>query len=337
MITLLPILVGSLLVAAHGDHSFDLNDANDDGLSYAERHMHTEHHIDSFDLESFFKLHDLDMNGYWDEAEIQAVYGLHHHTVKDKLKQPELVDARTRVVVDKVLQRLDTNKDGKISLTEFLAGGTEGLPSFEGYKDLGHHYDEESEYFLHHEELYHSTPDTQTDESYTHPEDIAHFRHHADIEDEEDSRERKFEGLAEDADITKDHVAHDPLDIHAHAEGEGPSDTPPEPESTLQPGDEVEAPPRPKRVDPNAQPQRIMDAAGSKLKEGWESAKEAVVEKGSKYEGHGRPRNVEERLKAGVPYSKLRSPRFRLDTMETDFGFVNSEYKMRKGLRSDEF
>jgi hypothetical protein len=24
--------------------------------------------------------------------------------------------------------------------------------------------------FLHHEELYHSTPETQTDESYTHPE-----------------------------------------------------------------------------------------------------------------------------------------------------------------------
>lgn len=26
---------------------------------------------------------------------------------------------------------------GRISLEEFLAGGTEGLPSFEGYKDLG--------------------------------------------------------------------------------------------------------------------------------------------------------------------------------------------------------
>lgn len=26
---------------------------------------------------------------------------------------------------------------GRISLAEFLAGGNEGLPSFEGYKDLG--------------------------------------------------------------------------------------------------------------------------------------------------------------------------------------------------------
>lgn len=29
-----------------------------------------------------------------------------------------------------------------------------------------------------HEELYHNTPETQTDESYTHPEDIEHFRNH---------------------------------------------------------------------------------------------------------------------------------------------------------------
>lgn len=44
------------------------------------------------------------------------------------------------------------------------------MPSFVSYPDLGHHYDEESEYFLHHEELYHGTPETQTDESYNHPE-----------------------------------------------------------------------------------------------------------------------------------------------------------------------
>ncbi len=75
--------------------------------------MHTEHHIDSFDLESFFKLHDLNMDGVWDEAEIQAVYGLHHHSVSEKIPQPELVEGRTRMVVDKVLQKLDKDKDGE--------------------------------------------------------------------------------------------------------------------------------------------------------------------------------------------------------------------------------
>ncbi|WWD16657.1 hypothetical protein CI109_101087 [Kwoniella shandongensis] len=318
MIRLLPLLTSALLVVAHSEHSFDLNDQDDAGMSYAERHMHTEHHIDSFDLESFFKLHDLDMDGFWDEAEIQAVYGLHHHSVKEKIPQQALVDGRTQVVVDKVLSKLDTNKDGKISLEEFMAGGTEGLPSFEGYKDLGHHYDEESEYFLHHEELYHSTPETQTDESYTHAEDIEHFRHHGAIEDEEDARERIFEGLNEQADLAKDHVAADPLDEHAHAPGEGPADPVPiaEGEGALKPGDEVDAPPRPKRVDPAAAPQRILNAGGAK--DEWESAKQ-VAQGQPGYDGHGRPRSPEERLRTGVPYS----------------GFT--QYKMRKGLRSDEF
>lgn len=55
--------------------------------------------------------------------------------------------------------------------------------------------DEESEYFVHHEEIYHNTPDKQTEESYTHPEDIAHFAHHERIEAEEEQRERKAEGM----------------------------------------------------------------------------------------------------------------------------------------------
>lgn len=79
--------------------------------------MHTEHHIDSFDLESFFKLHDLNMDGVWDELEIQAVYGLHHHSVKERIPQPELIEGRTQMIVEAVLKKLDTNRD-----SEFLIG-----------------------------------------------------------------------------------------------------------------------------------------------------------------------------------------------------------------------
>ncbi|ODN80739.1 hypothetical protein, variant [Cryptococcus amylolentus CBS 6039] len=314
---LFPLLLATTALA-HGDHSFDLADDADHALSYAERHMHTEHHIDSFDLESFFKLHDLDMDGFWDVPEIQAVYGLRHHSIKEKIGKVEMVDERAKNIVRRVLEALDKDEDGKISLLEFMLGGTGGLPSFDGYKDLGHHYDEESEYFLHHEELYHSTPETQTDESYSHPEDIQHFRHHAEIEDEEDSRERKFEGLSNDANLEKDHVAADPLDHHAHAPGEGPpaDDIPPlaEGEENLKPGDEVDPPaPKPvvpKRVDPDAAPQRILD--GGKVGD-LEGLKE--VAQGQPGYGGGRPRTPEERLRSGVPY----------------------KYKMKKGLRYDEF
>jgi hypothetical protein len=73
--------------------------------------MHTEHHIDSFDLNSFFALHDLNSDGSWDEPEIQAVYGLHHHSVKGKMPDAH-IEGRADVVVKKVLEKLDTNKDG---------------------------------------------------------------------------------------------------------------------------------------------------------------------------------------------------------------------------------
>jgi len=296
-------------------------------MSYAERHMHTEHHIDSFDLESFFVLHDLNRDGFWDVAEIQAVYGLHHHSVKTRLPEPALIEGRADVVVSKVLKRLDTDKDRRVSLAEFLAGGTEGLPSFEGYRDLGHHYDEESEFFLHHEELYHSTPETQTDESYVHPEDFDHFTHHAHIEAEEDARERAFAGLPADADLSQDHVAvPDALDTHQHAPGEGPQEViseqgegggeggEQEQEPVLQPGDPVPAKPRLYRADPGKRPDRLGAPSAGPGREDWNGAKDRA--RGQKYAAdHGRPRSPEERLKAGVPY----------------------KYKIRKGLRADEF
>lgn len=69
------------------------------------------------------------------------------------------------------------------------------------------------EFFLHHEgnfssqgtcshaypslsEQFHSTPETQTDESYNHPEDLEHFAHHEDIEFKEAEKEAKFQGLS---------------------------------------------------------------------------------------------------------------------------------------------
>jgi nucleobindin len=46
-----------------------------------------------------------------------------------------------------------------------------------------------------HTEEFHSTPETQTDESYNHPEDIEHFAHHEAIEREEAEREARFQGI----------------------------------------------------------------------------------------------------------------------------------------------
>lgn len=77
--------------------------------------MINEHHIDTFDLPSFFHLHDLDMDGFWDKDEIAAVYGLRHHSViKGKNERP-MPEAIENLVVFDVLRKLDTDKDGEYS------------------------------------------------------------------------------------------------------------------------------------------------------------------------------------------------------------------------------
>ena len=99
----------------------------------------------------------------------------------------------------------------------------------------------------------------------------------------------------------KDHVVADPLEKHAHADGEGP-DGNGSVEPDLKAGDPVEPPPRLVREAPGATPQRLAKSDGSG-KEDWQRAGEQA--RGKEY-GHeqGRPRSPEERLRANVPYSK---------------------------------
>ena len=184
-----------------------------DKSSYIQMHMASEHHIGAFNLASFFSLHDLDRNNILDRSEIEAIYGVHHSESKKHSPNHEVHDEKANRIVKGVLDRIDKNGDGVITKKEFLDAGPEGLPSFEeefGKGALGHHYDEESEFFVHHEEIYHNTPETQTDSSYNHPEDIEHFAKHEKIEQEEEQRERKAEGLPsieEDARLRKEAAA----------------------------------------------------------------------------------------------------------------------------------
>jgi len=165
--------------------------------NYMQEHMASEHHIGAFDLASFFALHDLDRNGILERPEIEAIYGVHHSLSRKHSPNAEVHDGKADTIVREVLRRLDFNKDGVITRAEFLRGGKAGLPQFPefGAHALGHHYDEESEYFVHHESLYHNRPEDQTAEAYKHKEDLEHFDHHAAIEREEEERERLAEGM----------------------------------------------------------------------------------------------------------------------------------------------
>ena len=165
--------------------------------NYIQEHMAAEHHIGAFDLAAFFALHDLDRNGLLDRPEIEAIYGVHHSLSRKHSPDAEIHDGKADRIVREVLRRLDFNRDGVITRAEFIRGGTGGLPLFPEYgkNALGHHYDEESEFYVHHESIYHNKPEQQTDEAYSHKEDDEHFRNHDRIEREEEERERKAEGL----------------------------------------------------------------------------------------------------------------------------------------------
>lgn len=47
---------------------------------------------------------------------------------------------QVELVISKVLESLDDNDDGVITLREFTNGGENGLPSFPQLHGLGHHY-----------------------------------------------------------------------------------------------------------------------------------------------------------------------------------------------------
>ncbi|KAF7302661.1 Precursor to secretory protein [Mycena chlorophos] len=210
------VLVLARLAVAH-EHGTGMQ-PGEDIKAYAQRHMATEHHIESFDLRSFFQLHDLNRDGFWDKEEVEAIYGVHHVYSQKKSKDDEEHQKKADHISSTVLKLLDKDGDGQISPEEFEAVGLDGLPNFESLGAEGHHYDVESEFFLHHEEEFHSTPETQTDESYNHPEDIEHFAHHEAIERKEAEKEAEFQGIT----VEEALASHDPpKDEPGAAEGSG--------------------------------------------------------------------------------------------------------------------
>lgn len=134
--------------------------------------------------------------------------------------------------------------------------------------------------------------------------------------------------------MTKDHVAADPLDHHEHAPGQGPLDENENPQSRgdrdgdendFKPGDEVDPPPVrvPKRVDPGAAPQRIVKAGHLEELGGL---KQAALEQPG-WVGGARPKSAEERLRAGVPYSKSSIFPFTYFTLASQLTRRSAEYK----------
>jgi hypothetical protein len=75
---------------------------------------------------------------------VQHVYRL---LVTDRGEQDEEEQKKkAEHIVNSVLERIDLDKDGRISADELEKVGLDGLPNFEGAE--GHHYDVESGMYL---------------------------------------------------------------------------------------------------------------------------------------------------------------------------------------------
>ncbi|KZS93324.1 hypothetical protein SISNIDRAFT_549703 [Sistotremastrum niveocremeum HHB9708] len=289
--TFVSVAGGIFAVYGHGGDHEDILQKAESTEQYAARHMASEHHIDSFDSASFFQLHDLNRNGFWEREEIEAIYGVHHVYSQKKSKDEEAHQQKADHIVNTILSLMDVNKDGKISLEEFEKAGLDSLPNFNSLGAEGHHYDVESEFFLHHEEIYHATPESQTDDSYTHPEDIEHFAEHEAIEAEEERRERVYQGIRE--------------------EGEAPSPS----HNTSE--ENVEIPPAVNPDHPhddqaafNAQPvkpkiERVVPSEKLDPSVRFAGAREEGEQKpdwGQGPEGYRRPKSPADKMRRNVPY-----------------------------------
>lgn len=128
-------------------------------------------------------------------------------------------------------------------------------------------------------EEHHSTPETQTDAAYIHPEDVEHFSHHSEIERQEYEREARYQGISVDEAIR----AHDEPPVRPPSEGhQEPMDA-----------SHAEAAPKPK-ITRGVPPERLDPSVRYKSI-GKDSAGQA--EWGTGEQGYKQPKSPAERLR----------------------------------------
>ncbi|CCK73500.1 nucleobindin SSP120 NDAI_0G05170 [Naumovozyma dairenensis CBS 421] len=162
------------------------------GLTWEEWHMQQEHQMSEYSPETFFALHDVKKQGYFDRDDILSLYGLNRDEIigagngMGQHDNSEAVDEdMAKNLVDLILKLVDVNDDNKILKDEYLAFAKRGNKFPDLGVGVGHHSDFELEYEIHHWNKYHK--DVDPDVKNVHKEDIEHelLHHEHEIEHEE--------------------------------------------------------------------------------------------------------------------------------------------------------
>ncbi|KAA8899951.1 hypothetical protein FN846DRAFT_782078 [Sphaerosporella brunnea] len=168
------LLLGSL-AASHGTHT----PAVDSSATWAEQHLASEHHINNYDAGAFFTLHDFDFNGALSREELLRTYGLRSR------ENPPAPGHRSEDEIWATVAGLTgVNADGEIGHDQWMLWARRGgvLPDFG--TGPGHHGDDEWEYEIHHFERFHENDKEDGSDMVMHPEDVEHFKHHEQEEQE---------------------------------------------------------------------------------------------------------------------------------------------------------
>jgi hypothetical protein len=150
--------------------------------------------------------------------------------------------------------------------------------------------------------MYHNTPETQTDESYTHPEDLEHFAHHEEIERKEAEKEAAFEGITVEEALAQHEHDGEPRSQQTQASQDGEQTSLPlegaDSSTPEHPHDDQKASQKPSipqytRAEKGDPVQKFLNAKqGSDAQNDW----------GQGDSGYKSPRSPSEKMRKNVPY-----------------------------------
>lgn len=162
------------------------------GKTWEEWHMDEEHQIQEYDASTFFNIHDRNLKGYLDAADILSMYGFSREEVVGKgdgMGSHDNSEATDKVlgqrIVKLIMSLLDVDDDTRINKDEFLSFAKRGGKLPDLGVGVGHHSNFEQEYELHHWNEFHKDSDQEV--KIIHKEDIEHdlLHHEHDIGHEE--------------------------------------------------------------------------------------------------------------------------------------------------------
>ncbi|ODQ78678.1 hypothetical protein BABINDRAFT_162381 [Babjeviella inositovora NRRL Y-12698] len=184
-------------------------------MTWETWHMSSEHGISEFDHDSFFTLHDIEGNKAWEKRDILNLYGVLREEVvgngdgMGSHDETEGISDKTReFVANSVLELLDTNKDGKVSLEEWRKFKEAGGYLRDYGVGVGHHLDFESEYEVHHWKEFHEKddPDMKIQHAADVEHELLHHLHEIEHKDAEDLEAGKADLKAYQQYFKQEHI-----------------------------------------------------------------------------------------------------------------------------------